>query len=68
MTTIDVVSIGRLVCDLQASVPRVRRAIQELGIKPVLRLNHVDHMKRNQQTSCMPFSNGNKVVPPVALH
>lgn len=42
-TTLDVVSIGRLACDVQASIPRVRRALEQLGIEPTMRINGLDH-------------------------
>jgi hypothetical protein len=43
--TLDVISLGRLSCDLQRSVPTVRNALAELGIEPALRLNSVDHFR-----------------------
>lgn len=42
-TTIDVVSIGRLACQMQVSIPRVRDALEQLDIAPAIRLNGIDH-------------------------
>jgi hypothetical protein len=39
----DLRSLGRLCADLQASIPRIRKALEQLGIEPSLTLNGVDH-------------------------
>jgi len=41
--TLDVISIGRLACDVQASVSRVRQALEHLGLTATIRINGVDH-------------------------
>ncbi len=41
--TSNIVSIGRLSCDVQASVTRVRAALERLGIAPTISINGIDH-------------------------
>jgi hypothetical protein len=43
--TLDLVSIARLSCSMQKSVPTVRRALEELEVPVHLRLNGIDHFR-----------------------
>jgi hypothetical protein len=43
METIELTSVGKLACELQVPVVKIRRVAESLGIVPSMRLNDVDH-------------------------
>lgn len=53
--TLDLISIGRLACDVQASIPRVREALAELNIEPPLIINNIHHYPADTADRLFPL-------------
>lgn len=47
-TTCDLRSIGQLAADFQKSVPRLERAVEQMNLRPSMRLNGVPYFDAKQ--------------------
>lgn len=55
MDATDLLSIGRLACDLRVSVPRLRQLLNDLGIRPEMTLNGVPYVPADTADRVFPL-------------